>query len=203
MRQTHDRRRRRALIAAPAAGLALTALTGCGTSYPEANPLTTAARLERNTQTVYDALGLPGAALDAGWPSGGLVADGSDCYSKDLLDQVSDSPPTEPGVVKVSDTWALKGVTHPQAVAALARARRSLTLQGWEIGRYDESVRTLEMEATPPGAKDRMYVREYPEGRLEVAAVADCARFPEGLRRDVHDNPELPPQKAPAQLRHG
>lgn len=52
---------------------------------------------------------------------GGQEVDGSGCYYtglKDLTKQVSDSPPSVPGVVALSSEWGLKGVTPSQAVSS-------------------------------------------------------------------------------------
>ncbi|MFF9277584.1 hypothetical protein [Streptomyces griseosporeus] len=185
-----------------AATLALLGTAGCGSEgYPLADPVATATRLDGYTQTAYDALGLTGAALDDAWPGGGLEAEGWNCYSRDLGDQLSDSPPSEPGVVRVSDEWAVKGVSHARAVAALRRARGELAARGWKVTDFDDTPQRLRLRLKPPGSDDKVSVEEYPGGRLQVGAYADCARYPEGTALDAQGDPEVPEQRAPVQLR--
>ncbi|MFG2777563.1 hypothetical protein ACGFY7_06820 [Streptomyces prunicolor] len=218
MTQRHNRLgRRRRLLVASAAVLALAgAVVGTvgvarwserlweGDPYPVADPAATAQRLDGHTQAVYDVLGLPHAQLDPDWPGGGSEADGYGCYYRGLKhwsEQLSDSPPSPPHVVDVSNEWALKGVSRDQAVSALRRVRKALTRQGWKVTAYENSRAWLRLALTLPDTDDTVSIQTYPRDRLQVSAYADCARYPSGTPVDDLDEPELPAQGAPAQLR--
>ncbi|MFC9628246.1 hypothetical protein ACFTY8_02950 [Streptomyces mirabilis] len=103
-----------------------------GDPYPVADPAVTSQRLDGLTQQVYDTPDVPQATLDPKWPGGGQETDGSGCYHtglKDLTKQVSDSPPSVPGVVAVSSEWGLKatsGTSCTRAARAPARLRHRL-----------------------------------------------------------------------------
>ncbi|MFF4038691.1 hypothetical protein [Streptomyces sp. NPDC001816] len=211
MTQEHSRRGwRRKIVAASAMGLAVAGTVGFvrlwnGEPYPVADPATTATRLDGYTQAVYDALDLPNAELDTDRPGRGMEADGYGCsYSglSHLSEQLSDSPPIPPGVVNVSDEWALKGVSRAQAVSALQRARKQLTRRGWEVTGYENSRIRLWLALKPSDSDDGVWIEAYPANRLEVAArTADCARYPSGTPLNSLDEPAMPPQVAPVQLR--
>lgn len=216
MTQRHNRLgRRRRLLVTSAAVLALAGtvvgMVGFarsferlweGDPYPVANPAATAQRLDGHTQAVYDALGLPHAQLDPDWPGGGSEVDG--CYYRGLKhwsEQLSDSPPSLPHVVGVSNEWALKRVSRDQAVSALRRVRKELTRQGWKVTAYENSRAWLSLTLTLPDTDDTVSIQTYPRDRLQVSAYADCARYPSGTPvNDLHE-PELPAQGAPVQLR--
>ncbi|MFE4819549.1 hypothetical protein ACFRFU_24590 [Streptomyces sp. NPDC056704] len=175
-----------------------------GASYPVADPAVTAQRLDGLTQQVYDALDVRQATLDPKWPGGGQGVDGSGCYYtglKDLTKQVSDSPPSVPGVVAVSSEWGLKGVTPSQAVSALRRARKELTRRGWKLTRYEISDHWTVLSVQPPGTDDIVQVEAFPYDRLGVVAYSECARYPSGTPMTEWGDPQLPAQQAPAPLR--
>ncbi|WP_433889009.1 hypothetical protein [Streptomyces sp. CA-111067] len=206
------RGRRRAVCSVSAAGLALVATAFAfwfeqqwkGRPYPVANPAATARRLDDHTQTIYDALGLPDAELATDWPGAGLTTDPYTCPRpglRHLSDGLMDSPPSEPRTVKVNDDWALKDVTRAQAVPALQRARTELTRAGWRLTSYEDSTDRLQLSLRPPNAKDTVSVEAYPGDRLQITASTGCARYPAGTPMRYSDDPELPPQQAPAQLR--
>lgn len=199
-------------MAVSVAGLALGMVAGVwwcarlwdGVPYPVADPAATARQVDRHTQAVYDVLDLPQAELDTGWPGRGLDADGSSCYRRGLRhwgDQLSDSPPSEPHTVMVHDSWALTGVSPAQAESALKRARRALTQRGWTVTAYEHSRQRLRLTLTPPRTDITVVLEAYPGDRLQVAAHADCARYPSHTPLDNLDTPLVPPQKAPAPLR--
>ncbi|MGP4086058.1 hypothetical protein [Streptomyces sp. KR55] len=175
-----------------------------GEPYPVADPAVTASRLDDHTQAVYDALDLPDAELDTDWPGNGSEADGYGCYYRGLShlsEQLSDSPPSVPGVVNVKNKWALKRVSHTQAVSALQRARKEPTRRGWEVTAYENSRHWLRLSLKPSDTDDAVSIVAYPRDRLQVTAYADCARYPQGTPLNDLDQPDLPPQVAPVQLR--
>ncbi|MFD9520569.1 hypothetical protein [Streptomyces sp. NPDC059979] len=212
--------RRRKILAASAAGLALAAaVVGTvglaqwfaqgwqGIPYPVADPAATARELDGYTQSVYDALALPGAEL-ADWPGAGLLAEGYNCNLRGMRNWSRNgfgNPTEDPGVVTVSDTWGLKGISHPQAQPALERVREELTRRGWEVTEYENTADRLALRLTLPGTGTgtgkTISVRTYPGDRLQVAAHADCARYPSGTSLNHHGEPSLPAPAAPAQLR--
>ncbi|MFK0022523.1 hypothetical protein [Streptomyces sp. NPDC090798] len=175
-----------------------------GDPYPVADPAATAQRLDGHTQRVYDALRLFDVELVDNWPGGGVEADGSSCYYRgfsNLSKQLSDSPPSVPGVVDVDSEWALKGVSPAQAKAALRHAKGELVRQGWKVTSYEESKFWNELSMRPPGTDDTVSVEAYPGDRLGVRAYAECARYPSGTPMGAYGDPELPSQQAPLQLR--
>ncbi|MGW1759774.1 hypothetical protein [Streptomyces mirabilis] len=175
-----------------------------GDPYPVADPAATAQRLDSHTQHVYDALRLFDAELADNWPGGGVEADGSGCYYRgfsNLSKQLSDSPPSVPGVVDVDSEWALKEVSPTQAKAALRRAKGELVRQGWKVTSYEERKFRNELSVRPPGTDDTVSVEAYPGDRLMVRAYAECARYPSGTPMGAYGDPELPSQQAPLQLR--
>ncbi len=199
--------RRKLIVRSAAAGLAITGLVPLwhlwqGTPYPVGQPSATARRLDRQTQNVCDALGLPAAGLDRTWV-GGISGHIYDCPRRGLAhwtDQLTDTPPMEPHTFTVSDTWALTGVTHPQAVRALHQARQTLTRQGWTVTSYEDSPpRLLSLELKTPSA-DAIHVTLYPGHRLAVEAYAGCASYPDGTPTDAEGQPYLPAPTAPVQL---
>ncbi|NVK80071.1 hypothetical protein [Streptomyces morookaense] len=203
---------RRIAIAVSVAGLVSGMVAGAwwcarlwaGAPYPVADPAATARQVDSRTQVVYDVLGLPRAELDTTWPGRGLDADGSSCYRRGLRhwgDQLSDSPPSEPHTVMIYDTWALKGVSPAQAESALERARHALTQRGWTVTAYEHSRQRLRLTLTPPRTDITVRLEAYPGDRLQVAAHADCTRYPSHTPLGNRDVPLVPPQHAPAQLR--
>ncbi|GAA2422615.1 hypothetical protein ACFPFX_17975 [Streptomyces mauvecolor] len=174
-----------------------------GTPYPVAVPAATAQRLDERTQAVYDELGLSHATLDRDWP-GGMDAGGYDCHPVGLrhfFDNLRDTPTSEPQVVDVHNDWALKGVSLDEAVPALERVRAALTGRGWTVTEYRRTPSLLEMRLKAPGGSDRVTIESYPGNRLQVAASADCARYPAGTPLDSAGNPRLPSPQAPSVLR--
>ncbi|WP_327416059.1 hypothetical protein [Streptomyces sp. NBC_01233] len=206
--------RRRKIRAASAAGLALVAVVGFarwfapiwdGTPYPVADPAATARELEGHTQSAYAALGLPRAEL-ADWPGAGLAADGHDCHLRGMRhwsERGIAYPPQAPGVVTVSDTWGLRGVPRAEAEPALERVRKALTQQGWKVTDYANSpdLHQAELRLELPGTGRTLSLTTYPGDRLEVAAHADCARYPSGTPLTGGGDPRLPAPSAPSQLR--
>lgn len=202
---------RRAVRTLAAVGLALGAVTVAwwfrqlweGDPYPVADPAATARQLDQRTQAVYDALDLPQAQLATDWP-GGLKASGGACPYRGLRhwrEQLSDSPPSEPRVVSVRGEWVLTGVSRTQAESALERVRRVMTRQGWNVTTYERSLQRLQLGLTPPGAANSIAVEAYDGDRLQVVAYAECARYPSGTPLGGAEEPLLPAQGAPAQLR--
>ncbi|MEU1176609.1 hypothetical protein ABZ464_02990 [Streptomyces sp. NPDC005820] len=195
-----------ALSGACVAGLVKFVRVWEGEPYPVADPAATAARLDDETQTVYDALALTGAELEAE-RSGGLVAYNDSCQYRGLshwADQLNDTPPLVPDVVNVSAEWRLKGVSDEEAAAALRRARAELVRRGWEVTRYENAAPRRTLRVTPDGSDGvpvSLRVDALPGDRLLVGAYADCARYPDGTPLDAQDRPRLPDQAAPAQLR--
>ncbi|MFF8025749.1 hypothetical protein ACFZDJ_32620 [Streptomyces sp. NPDC007896] len=150
------------------------------------------------------AINVLAAVLASDWPGSGVEADGSGCYCRgfsNLSKQLSDSPPSVPGVVDVDSEWALEGVSSAQAKAALRRARGELARQGWKVTSYEESKFRNELSTRPPGTDDTVTVEAYPGDRLMVRAYAECARYPSGTPMGAYGDPELPSQQAPLQLR--
>ncbi|WP_030714020.1 hypothetical protein [Streptomyces sp. NRRL F-2580] len=210
--------RRRKIVAASAAGLALAVVVGAavgfarwftpiwdGTPYPVADPAATARELEDHTQSAYAALGLPRAEL-ADWPGAGLVAEGDDCHLRGMRHWSGRAiayPPQAPGVVAVSDTWGLGGVPRAEAGPALERARKALTRQGWKVTAYETAPRLAqaELRLELPGTGRTLSLTTYPGDRLEVAAHADCARYPAGTPLTGRGDPRLPAPAAPSPLR--
>ncbi|WP_344961480.1 hypothetical protein, partial [Streptomyces thioluteus] len=151
-----------------------------GEPYPVARPAATAERLDGHTQSVYDALGLRRARLDDKWPGQGLEAKGSACHRRGLqhrLDEFNDTPPSEPHVVDMRESWALKGVSRAQAKPALERVRQKLTRQGWKVTLSEDSQYGLQLSLKHPGTGDVLSMGTYPEDRLDVSAHAACARY--------------------------
>lgn len=214
MNQQRDHRGRlRKILLLSAAGLALTASVGFvrwfgpawqGTPYPLADPAVTARRLDGHTQSVYDALGLPRAELDAAGSRRGMETGVTLCYPRGLRhlnEQLADSPPAEPQVVNVSDEWLLRGVSRTQAGPALERARDGLTRQGWKVIAYQNSGDDLRLDLTPPGTDDTVSVTAYPGNRLQVGARSKRARYASDTPLNDRREPRLPAQQAPTQLR--
>ncbi|MFI2369357.1 hypothetical protein [Streptomyces sp. NPDC018833] len=174
-----------------------------GDPYPVEDPSATALRLDGHTQSLYDALGLPDAELDPDWPGGGQEASSSCNYRglKHFSKQLNDTPPSMPGVVKVSSEWALKGVSWGQAQTALRRAREQLTEHGWKVTTYESVNHAIQLRTQPPGTDDTVWVEAYPRDRLGVVAYSECARYPSGTPMNGWNEPELPAQGAPTQLR--
>ncbi|WP_327315566.1 hypothetical protein [Streptomyces sp. NBC_01235] len=205
---------RRGIIATVAMGAAFAGLLGFlsawdGEPYPVADPAATATRLDGLTQTVYEALALPGAALDPDW-RGTLKAEEYGCHYRGLShweEQLSDSPPSVPGVVNVSAEWTLTGVSEERATAAMRRARTELTRQGWQGTDHENAAgRLITLQLEPADTYETpvpvsVWVTALPGDRLEVSAYAECARYPEGTPLDAVDRPSLPHQLAPAPLR--
>ncbi|WP_405942181.1 hypothetical protein [Streptomyces sp. NBC_00207] len=210
--------RRRKIRAAAAADLALAAVMGGtlgfalwfapiwdGTPYPVADPAATARELEDHTRSAYTALGLP-RAEPADWPRAGLVAEGSDCHLRGMRhwsERGIAYPPEAPGVVAVSDTWGLGGVPRAEAEPALERVRQAMTQQGWKVTDYENSPdrHQAELRLELPGTGRTLSLTTYPGDRLEVAAHAECARYPAGTPLDAHGDPRLPAPSVPAELR--
>lgn len=219
-RRTSPRRKLAKRIAAAAVATAIAGFAAVkfadiwrGEPYPVADPTVTAHRLDVQTQAVYDALALPpSAGLDPRWPGEGITADTLECHLRGLghlLENMNDSPPSEPYTSDIGDSWALGGVTRPQAQDALERARQTLTRAGWTILSYDNgNAQQLQLRLRPPAAArategDTVSVALYPGDRLAVSASADCARYPDGTSADAEGKPEsLPAPAAPVQLRH-
>jgi hypothetical protein len=175
-----------------------------GDPYLVVDLAATAQRLDSHTQQVYDALRLFDAELAGNWPGGGVKADGSSCYHRgfsNLSKQLSDSPPSVPGVVDVDSEWALEGVSPTQAKAALRRAKGELVRQGWKVTSYEERRFRNELSMRPPGTDGTVSVEAYPGDRLMVRAYAECAHYPSGTPMGAYGAPELPSQQAPLQLR--
>ncbi|TYC70529.1 hypothetical protein [Streptomyces sp. CB01881] len=180
-----------------------------GTPFPSADPAATARRLDAQTQEVYDALALPGAALNPQWPGGGTEANIYDCHPRGLahfVDNLADTQPREPGTAVISTEWALAGVTRPQALDALRRAKQALVGKGWTVTSHDEAVEDVTLRLAPPrdgdGVGHRVVVSLYPNGNLSVAAISECVRYPAGTRVTQEGAPyDLPDPVAPAQLR--
>ncbi|WP_380282424.1 hypothetical protein [Kitasatospora purpeofusca] len=184
-----------------------------GEPFPVADPVAVAGRLDARTQAVYDALLLPDAPLNREWPSEGIEASIYDCHPRGLahfLDSISDSPPREPGTTAVHESWALAGVTHAQAVDAMARARQTLTAAGWKVTSYtDLSPDDVTLRLKPPqaddgvtdGVTDGVSVALYPRGNLAVFAGTDCIRMPDTTPVDFEGRPDVPGPSAPVQLR--
>ncbi|KNB49345.1 hypothetical protein [Streptomyces caatingaensis] len=175
-----------------------------GEPYPVARPADTAARLDRHTQTVYDALDLPRARLDDHDPDQGLKADPSACRRRGLqhkLDDYQDPPPSEPHVVAVQENWTLRGVPRSEAAPALERVRRKVTRLGWKVIPGRPYPDTIGLVLEHPGTGDRISLMTYPEDGLNVSADAACAKYPSGTELDRSDVPLLPPMHAPERLR--
>lgn len=175
-----------------------------GQPYPVADPAVTAKQLDRQTQDVYDALSLPHAALDTTL-SGRLAADPYSCGRRGLAhwtDDLYHSPPSEPHTAAVSADWTLMGVPRNQAVAAMQSARRQLGRRGWKAVSYEDSGDELRLQLKPANGDDLVTIEANPGGRLSVDAYADCARYPADTRVNALDEPSLPAQEAPTQLRH-
>ncbi|MDX3642188.1 hypothetical protein [Streptomyces sp. MB09-02B] len=173
-----------------------------GTPYPVADPRATADRLDGHTQTVYDALDLAEAELEPGYGNDG---NGYGCHYRGLrhlLKQLPSTPPSVPGVVDVSNEWALRGTSTAEAQAAVGRARKALTAQGWQVTRYDRIKDLFDLAMRPPGNDgDAVRVSTYPQGLVVVSAYGACARYPSGTPVDSLGKPKLPAQRAPIQLR--
>ncbi|WP_225837096.1 hypothetical protein [Streptomyces sp. NK08204] len=174
-----------------------------GTPFPVTDPAATAQRLDEDTQQAYDALGLPDARLDTEWSDSGRTAEEGSCSYRGLNhleDQLSDSPPSVPGVVVVRTVWALKGVPAQTGQAALRRARSALRRKGWHVTTYTAADKDIDLSATPPDGGATVRLVTYPRDRLEVSASADCARVPQGTAVDETGEVPLPPQQLPWQL---
>lgn len=173
-----------------------------GAPYPVADPAATARRLDGHTQAVYDVLGLPDAELDTNPYDVGQTA-GENCGYPGLghvSAQLNGSH--VPGVVTVSSSWRLRGVTRAQADSALARSRQALAGKGWQVTEYRNiHDRVIGVEAQPPGSGDRVHISAFPGDRFEVTAHAECARYPSKTSLDETGVPTLPAQQAPARLR--
>ncbi len=194
-------------MAVTAAGGVLRALRGAGRlwngdPYRVADPAVTSQRLDGLTQQVYDTLDVPQATLDPKWPGGGQEADGSGCYYtglKDLTKQVSDSPPSVPGVVAVSSEWGSRVLPIYGGVGAATGA------EGIDAARMEShqvrDQRPLDRtERAAPGHRRRRPGRGFPYDRLGVVAYSECARYPWGTPMTEWGDPELPAQQAPAPL---
>ncbi|BBC33808.1 hypothetical protein SGFS_051020 [Streptomyces graminofaciens] len=172
-----------------------------GAPYPVADPAATAQRLDRHTQAVYDVLGLPNAELKSGYGNDG---NGYGCHYRglrNLFKQLPSTPPSVPGVVDVSNEWAVKGNSTAEVQAALRRARKALNAQGWQVTRYSRIKDMIDLVVRPPGSVDSVRISTYPRGLLTVSAYAACARYPSGTLLDDLGMPKLPAQRAPTQLR--
>ncbi|WP_209468466.1 hypothetical protein [Streptomyces avidinii] len=112
-------------------------------------------------------------------------------------------PPEAPGVVAVSDTWSLGGVPRAEAEPALERVRKAMTQQGWKVADYENSSdrHQAELRLELPGTGRTLSLVTYPGDRLEVAAQADCARYPSGTPLNTQGDPLLPTPPVPAELR--
>ncbi|QKW08375.1 hypothetical protein HUT18_20370 [Streptomyces sp. NA04227] len=173
-----------------------------GEPYPEADPATTALRLDDHTQTVYESLDLPHARLDTGWSGQGAEAYGDSCHRRGLRnweDSWSTYPHYEPHVVQVHNKWALEGVSQAAAVTAAERVREDLTRQGWRTVSYGGGHLSLTMES--PESGDTINVESYAGGPLVISAAAECARYPASTAVDGYGDPVLPNPTAPKQLR--
>ncbi|OIJ86504.1 hypothetical protein BIV25_40735 [Streptomyces sp. MUSC 14] len=189
------------------AGAAACGRLWTGEPYPVADPVATATREDGYTQAVYDALDLPDAELDDP-QADGPEADGSNCQYRGLShldEELSDSPGNPPGVVGVSDGWMLRGVSRAQAVSSMQRAGAELTRRGWKVAGFENSRSWLRLVLRPAGGEGTVpttvSVEAYPGGRLQVAAYAECARYPSGTRMDERGDPIMPSQVAPVRLR--
>jgi hypothetical protein len=174
-----------------------------GEPYPVADPAARARQMDQHTQAIYDALGLPQAALDDTMNHWTTV-DPYVCYRRGLahlMDNLNDSPPSEPHVATITVSWTLKGVPRAQAVDAMQRAREQLTRQGWTDRGYVNSGHELQVNLMPPSGDDTVTIEANPSDRLAVTAHADCARYAPGTRVDADDQPDLPVATAPAPLR--
>ncbi|MFD9484979.1 hypothetical protein ACFWBX_13440 [Streptomyces sp. NPDC059991] len=175
-----------------------------GEPYPVADPAATARRLDHDTQVAYEALRLPDARLDPESPGAGMESSGSGCGLRGLrhlVDNISDTPPSEPYVVSVSDHWGLQGVPRERALPALERVRAALTHSGWSVVSFENSRYGLALRLRHPAGGDTIHVESYPGGRLAVYAFSECARYPHRDGADTWDDPPLPEPVAPAQLR--
>jgi hypothetical protein len=174
-----------------------------GDPYPVADPAVTSQRLDGLTQQVYDTLDVPQATLDPKWPGGGQEADGSRCYYtglKDLTKQVSDSPPSVPGVVAVSSDGT-EGC-HPVSGGVSAATGAEGIDAAWMESHQVRDQRPLDRtERAAPGTDDVVQVEAFPHDRLGVVAYSECARYPSGTPMTEWGDPELPAQQAPAPLR--
>ncbi|MFB7470033.1 hypothetical protein [Kitasatospora sp. NPDC056184] len=181
-----------------------------GETFPVADPVAVAQRLDAQTQTIYDALQLPQARLDPDWPGGGIEATIDNCHPRglgNLSSVLSDSPPNEPGTAAVNESWALEGVPATVAAEAMARAERTLTAAGWKAVSYaGAEAGDASLKLTPPAADDGVVVRAgvvaFPSGALEVYATTECLRYPDGTEADREGRPYVPGRPdAPSQLR--
>lgn len=175
-----------------------------GDPYPVADPAATSRHLDERSQTVYDALALPDARLDAERSGVRAYADAYTCHRRGLRtwsDALDPSPPSEPHVVSVNYDWTLRDVPRARAVTALQHARKELTRAGWKVAEHQNDRYRLELSLRPPGDGTSITLTAYPGDRLEVSAYADCARYPEGTPMDMDGEPELADMRAPVQLR--
>ncbi|MFD5700458.1 hypothetical protein [Streptomyces lasiicapitis] len=175
-----------------------------GEPYPVADPAASSRTLDERSQTVYDALGLPDARLDAERSGPRAYTDAYNCDRRGLRTWshgLDPSPPSEPHVVSVSYDWTLRDVPRARAVTALKDARKELTRQGWRVAEHRNDRYGLELSMRPPKDGTSVTITAYPGSRLEVSAYADCARYPAGTPMDMDGEPELAAMRAPVQLR--
>lgn len=111
-----------------------------------------------------------------------------------LSKQLSDSPPSVPGVVDVDSEWALKGVSLVKAKAALQRAKGELVRQGWKVTSYEESKFRNELSMRPRGPMTPSRSRRVP------VTVSGCVRMPNvrAIRRPFHGRVRRPGASEPA-----
>ncbi|GHC52794.1 hypothetical protein [Streptomyces flavofungini] len=175
-----------------------------GDPYPVADPAATSRHLDERSQTVYDALALPHARLDAERSGVRAYTDAYNCDRRGLRtwsDALDPSPPSEPHVVSVSYDWTLRDVPRARAVVALQHARKELTREGWTVAEHRDDRYRLQLSVRPPKDGTSVTLTAYPGDRLEVSAYADCARYPKGTPMDMDGDPELAAMRAPVQLR--
>ncbi|MFF2143696.1 hypothetical protein [Kitasatospora sp. NPDC058190] len=214
----HPSRRRKAAILLTGLALSATVVLGAvalggafeGKPYPVADPAATAEHLNDRVLAAYDALSLPEAPVLNPQRSLGVRADVYRCHRRGLggfLDNLSDSPPPEPRTAAINAGFTVTGLTHPQAVDAALRARRTLTGRGWEVVSYEE-FDGLRLKLKPPnvgpGSVSGTVLVTYYDGSgfLEVSALAECVRYPSGTPVDSEGEPEhLPSLTLPAQVR--
>ncbi|MFJ9846788.1 hypothetical protein ACIRYZ_41430 [Kitasatospora sp. NPDC101155] len=211
-------RRRKAAILLTGLALSATVVLGAvalgraveGEPYPVADPAATAEHLNGRVLAAYDALSLPEAPVLNPELSLGVKADVYRCHGRGLgsfLDNLSDSPPSEPRTAAIGAGFTVTGLTHPQAVEAALRARRTLTGQGWKVVSYEE-FDGLRLNLKPPnvgpGSVSGTVLVAYHDGSgfLEVSAFAECVRYPSDTPVDFEGKPEhLPALALPAQIR--
>lgn len=158
-----------------------------GPPYPAVDPAVTARALDAQTQSVYDALAVPHAKLDQR-SEAGFSADLYECPRPGIshwLDELNDSPPSAPGTVRVSESWALAGLTVQQAGDAMRRAQKELAGRGWSVASFEDTPQEITLLLKQPRADalpvaDSVSVTFYPGGDLTVGAYSGLRTLPTG-----------------------